>query len=107
MGAGHVPEPKQHIVDAIGLAYRWHHEIMETKINLRDYADQNHIARTRLLKLLPLIYLSPEILRHALIGTLAPSITLSDLLQAAEQLDWNHQAQSLGLNRAEITTTLA
>ncbi|MBL4590371.1 MAG: recombinase family protein [Phycisphaerales bacterium] len=102
-----VPAPKQHIVDAIGLAYRWHHEIMETKLSLRDYADQNHISRTRLLNLLPLTYLSPEILRHALVGTLAPSITLSDLLRATEQLDWNHQAQSIGLDRAKIAAVSA
>ncbi len=92
------PEPKQHIVDAIGLAYRWHKELLKNSQSIREYAQAHNIARTRILKLLPLTHLSPNILRHALTGTLAPSITLDDLLQAAKHLDWKHQEQSLGLN---------
>ena len=39
-----VPEPKKHLVDALGLAYRWHYEIMETKLGLRKFTLQKHIA---------------------------------------------------------------
>ncbi len=71
---------------------------------LAGVADESRIARTRVLKLMPLTQLSPEILRCALVGTLAPSITLDDLLRAASHLDWSRQAQSLGI---ELTPDLA
>ncbi|UYV13445.1 MAG: hypothetical protein NCW75_03970 [Phycisphaera sp.] len=93
------PEPKQHIVNAIGLAYRWHNELVKSGQQIREFAHSSGIARTRILKLLPLVNLGPEVLRNALTGTLAPSITLNDLLEAAKHPDWAHQARALGLGQ--------
>ena len=45
--------------------------------------------------------LHPSLVRYS--GTLAPSVTLEDLLEAAKHLDWTHQAHSLGLDRAVAT----
>ncbi|MEO1584244.1 MAG: recombinase family protein [Planctomycetota bacterium] len=98
------PEPKQHIVEAIGLAYRWHDELVESGDHIKPFADRRKTARTRILKLLPLTNLGPEVLRHALAGTLPPRVTLDDLLEAASGLDWSRQAQSLGLDRVTATT---
>ena len=93
------PEPTPHIVDAIGLAYRWHDELLKTGESIRQFAARTGIARTKILRLLPLTQLGPEPLKHALRGTLAPSITLEDLLRAADELDWSRQARALGIER--------
>jgi hypothetical protein len=50
-----------------------------------------------MIKLLPLTQLGPEVLKHALSGTLASTITLEDLIRASKQLDWSKQASELGL----------
>lgn len=92
-----IPEPKEYIVNAIGLAYRWHDEIVESRKSLIEVAAQDGISEGRIRKLLPLTHLSPRILKLALTGLLPPSITLSDLLTAAEHPDWDLQARSLGL----------
>ena len=92
-----VPEPKQHIVDAIGLAYRWHDELFKSRQQIRDFAAANGIGRTRILKLLPLTQLGPDILKAALTGTLPNRITLADLRSAAKQMDWDRQAAELGI----------
>ncbi len=97
------PVPKQHIVEAIGLAYRWHDELVESGDHIKPFADRRKIGRTRILKLLPLTNLGPNVLRNALAGTLPPRVTLDDLLEAADDLDWSRRAQSLGLDRANAT----
>tara|TARA_R110002072_G_scaffold294716_1_gene465085 strand:+ start:34760 stop:36454 length:1695 start_codon:yes stop_codon:yes gene_type:complete len=91
------PEPQQHIVDAIGLAYRWHDEMIKSGLKIVEYAERHGIARTRMIKLLPLTQLSPQVLRTALTGTLSSTITLDDLLRASKQLDWTKQALELRL----------
>ncbi|MCB9848487.1 MAG: recombinase family protein [Phycisphaeraceae bacterium] len=92
------PEPRQHIVDAIGLAYRWREDLLQTGLSTRAYSATNGVARARLVKLLPLTQLGPDILKHALVGTLPGRITLNDLLIAAKQLDWERQAAELGID---------
>lgn len=94
------PEPKQHIVEAIGLAYRWHAELTSSGEHIKPFTESRGIARSRMMTVLPLINLGPEILRHALTGTLAPSVTLDDLVEASKHLDWTRQASLLGLGRA-------
>lgn len=96
------PEPRQHLVEAIGLAYRWHDELIKSGLQIRVFAKEQGIARSRILQLLPLTQLSPEVLRHALAGTLPSSITLDDLLTASRQLDWDRQAAELGINAAPL-----
>jgi site-specific DNA recombinase len=96
------PEPRQHIVDAIGLAYRWHDGLIKSGLQIREYAIEHRLNRTRILNLLPLTQLGPEVLRHALAGTLPSTITLDDLLTASMQLDWDRQAAELGINAATI-----
>ena len=83
-----------HFVDAIGLSYRWHDELIKSGSQITEFAKEQGIARTRIIKLLPLTQLGPEVLRHALAGTLPSTITLDDLLTASIQLDWDRQAAS-------------
>ncbi len=103
------PEPRQHFVDAIGLAYRWHDELIKTGLQITEFAKKHGIARTRIIKLLPITQLGPDVLRHALTGMLPSTITLDDLLTAANQLDWDRQAAELGINTAmsEFSTAQA
>lgn len=91
------PEPQQHIVDAIGLAYRWHDELIKSGMKIEAFAKQHRMSRTRVRKLLPLTQLGPDVIRHALIGTLPSLVTLDDLITASHQLDWMKQASELGL----------
>ncbi|MEO0631980.1 MAG: hypothetical protein AAFY46_14840, partial [Planctomycetota bacterium] len=58
------------------------------------------LRRNRILELLPLTQLGPRALTSALRGTLPPSITLDDLILAAADLDWQRQADQLGLAAA-------
>ena len=97
-----VPVPRQHIVEAIGLAYRWHDELLESGMQIRAFAKDRGIARSRIMQLLPLIHLGPGVLRQALSGTLPSTITLDDLLIAARQLDWKKQADELGLRAVSM-----
>ena len=101
------PEPRQHIVDAIGLAYRWHDGLIKSGLQIREYAIEHQLNRTRILNLLPLTLLSPNILRNVLGGTLPSRITLGDLLTASKQLDWNRQAAELGINTTMSQISIA
>ena len=94
------PKPQQHIVDAIGQAYRWHNELIGSGTTIRAYAEQHQIARSRMIELLPLTQLGPDALRHALAGTLPSTITLDDLIAASKQLDWDLQVTELGIRTA-------
>jgi hypothetical protein len=91
------PEPKEHIVNAIGLAYRWHQELLSSERTLSELARLQGLSESWIRRLLPLTHLGPEILKAALTGFLPPSLTLNDLLAAAENLDWSKQSRALGL----------
>jgi hypothetical protein len=92
------PEPSPHIVNAIGLADRWHETLLSSRGTIRKLARQEAISESTVRKLLPLTHLGPEILSAALKGLLPPSVTLDDLLAAANDLDWTHQLRELGLD---------
>ena len=94
------PEPKGHIVDAIGLAYSWNDQIIKSTLHIEAFARAQCVSRTRVRKLLPLTQLGPDVLRHALAGTLPSTITLDDLLTASKQLNWDRQAAELGIDAA-------
>jgi len=91
------PQPKEHIVSAIALAYRWHEELVSSKRTLSELAQLQDLSESWIRRLLPLTHLGPEILKAALTGFLPPSLTLNDLLAAAENLDWSKQSRALGL----------
>jgi site-specific DNA recombinase len=91
------PEPKDHIVTAIGHAYHWYQLLKrDNNLTIQALAKQRNTTASRIHKYLSLINLSPAILKRALTGHLPPRVTLTNLLQAAEQLDW--QAQHIYLN---------
>jgi hypothetical protein len=73
--------------------------------------DPDHIpdvtARTRILKLLSLVNLCHYLQRYAFEGTLAPTITLGDLFEAAMILNWQYQPDMLRINHAAALAVTA
>jgi site-specific DNA recombinase len=91
------PEPRPHLVNAIGLAYRWHGELLHSGISIAKLARSQGMSECWVRRILLLTQLGPEPLKRALNGTLLLSITLEDLLAAASDLDWSRQSRALGL----------
>jgi len=92
-------EPEDfHIGDAIGLAYRWHDELLKNRETFTALARRYGVTGPFVHRRLRLIQLSPAVLCKSLNGTLALNTTLEDLTEAAKHLDWDRQAQFLGLD---------
>ena len=95
------PESKDHVVTAFGHAYHWHQLLKrDNNLTIKTLATQLGTTPSRIHKYLPLINLSPAILKRALTGQLPPSLTLVNLLQAAEHLDWQKQHIYLSLDKS-------
>ena len=92
------PEPREHIVNAIGLAYRWYEELLSSGCTIANLAQRVGVSGSRIRKLLPLTHLGPDVLKAALKGYLPPSITLDDMHETAKDLEWAKQSKSLGLD---------
>ena len=95
------PEPKDYIVTAIGHAYHWHQFLKrDNNLTIKALARQLGTTASRIHKYLSLINLSPAILKRTLTGQLPPSLTLVNLRQAAEHLDWQEQHIYLSLDKS-------
>lgn len=93
------PEPKPHIVNAIGLAYRYQRELAKSGETITSLCNRVKLADRRVRELLSLTLLSPKVLEKALTGTLMPSTTLDNLFEAAKFITWQEQASYLGLQQ--------
>ena len=94
------PQPKDHIVTAIGHAYHWQQRLTQENLTIPELANRLNVSNSLIRKYLPLTNLSPQILKCALTGNLPPSRTLLNLLSAAQHLDWQKQATYLPGPRA-------
>ena len=92
------PQPKEHIVTAIGNAYRWREMLIRDSLSMNQLVQRLGVSRSNVRKYLPLINLSPSILKRALTGQLP--VSLQNLVAAARSLDWRHQAHFLGIEQA-------
>ena len=90
------PMARDHLVRAIGLAFAWRRELQRTDSTVESVAQRAGLTATRVHSILTLTQLSPAILRAVLTGTLGSSVTLADLLRAAQHLDWSRQAHAIG-----------
>jgi len=94
------PQPKDHIVRAIGNAYSWHQTLMQSGVTIKDLAKNCNVSRNLIHKYIKLTHLGPDIIKRALTGTLPPSLTLANLLDAAEHWDWKSQRVYLNLEKS-------
>jgi len=87
---------RDHLVRAVGLAFAWRRELLRTDHTVESVAQRAGLTATRVHSILTLTHLSPSVLRSVLTGALGSSVTLADLLRAAQHLDWSRQAQAIG-----------
>jgi hypothetical protein len=90
------PVPRDHLIRAVGLAFAWRRELLRSDRTIESLAQQAKITAPRVHSILTLTQLSPTILQSILTGTLGASISLADLLRAAQHLEWSRQAKSIG-----------
>jgi hypothetical protein len=93
------------LVLAIGQAFAFRADLLRTGDTVESIAGRNGYSAARIKQLLMLTQLSPRILRAALTAGLPPRLTVSDLIEAAQQLDWRQQKMLLGLatNKQQAT----
>ena len=89
------PVPKPYLVSAIGQAFALHGELLRTRGSIERVAERFGFTDAWARALLDITALSPRILNAALTGTLPPTVTLKDLREAAEHLDWSLQEAAL------------
>jgi hypothetical protein len=94
------PKAKDHIVMGIGNAYRWRELMVQENLSARQIASQLGVSENQIRKYLPLINLSPAILKAALSGRMSASVTMANLLVAARNHEWAFQEQFLGMSTA-------
>ena len=85
------------LVLAIGQAFAFRADLLHTGDTVESIAARNRCSVARVKQILMLTQLSPRILRAALTAGLPPRLTVSDLIEAAQQLDWRQQEILLGL----------
>jgi hypothetical protein len=93
------PEPKDHIVQAIGQAQLLHRGLANHDGSPIKLAKHLGLSNSMVHKYLPLTQLCPRILQMTLSGKLRSSITLQDLLNTASFLDWQQQAAYLRIDQ--------
>jgi DNA invertase Pin-like site-specific DNA recombinase len=93
-GRGHA-HPQ--FVLAIGQAFALRADLLRTGKTVESIAGRSLHSVARVKQLLMLTQLSPRVLRAALTAGLPPRLTVSDLIEAAHQLEWRQQEVLLGL----------
>jgi len=66
----------------------------------KTHIDSGLATGQRSKKLVPLAYLAPPIIKFIPNGSALPSLTIEDLATAAHHLDWQRQAETLGIRPA-------
>jgi hypothetical protein len=85
------PVAREHLIRAIGLAFAWHQELVHSSCSFDSIAERAGVSIARIHGLLNLTRLNPAILRSALTGSLASTVTLADLASAAQHFSWPRQ----------------
>ena len=95
MGTDGRPIPRANLVAALGRAFALHRELVRTGGTIERVAARFGVTEAWARALLDLTSLSPSILKAVLTGTLPGTVTLQDLRDAAEHLDWSIQEAAL------------
>lgn len=81
---------------AIGQAFAWRADLLRTGETVESIAKGKRHSVARVKQLLTLTQLSPRVIRAVLTAGLPPRLTLNDLIEAAQQLDWRQQEMLVG-----------
>ena len=87
------------ILKALAEAHVWKDQLVEEKMTVNELAKQTKRQTNFIYHRLKLLSLSPTIIRQVTSNTLSPLISLKNLYQATEQLDWEKQHQFLGIQQ--------
>jgi len=85
------------LVHALGQAFAYRADLLRTGDTLESVAPRTHHSVARVKQLITLTQLAPRVLRAALTAGLPPRLTVSNLIEVAQQLDWRQQKTLLGL----------
>ena len=77
-------EPDPHLVNAIGLAYRWHDEMLATGESISAYAKRTGVSETQVHRLLPVVWLDPRCVSSVLRGEGVDFLSIVELLGIAD-----------------------
>jgi hypothetical protein len=94
------------LVQAIGQAFALRADLLRTGDTVESIAKRTGYSVARVKQLLMLTQLSPRTLRAALTTGLPPRLTVSDLIEAAQQLEWPQQEVLLGLPKRKQEAAL-
>lgn len=86
-----------HLVHALGQAFLWRAELLRTGDSMDVLAARRRVSASQVKKLLGLTNLSPRIIRAALTAGLPPRVSVNDLVEAGQHLEWPRQEARLGL----------
>ena len=87
------------ILKALAEAHVWKDQLVEEKMTVNELSKQINRKTNFIYHRLKLLSLSPLIIRQVTSNTLSPLISLKNLYQAVEQLDWEKQHQFLGIQK--------
>jgi DNA invertase Pin-like site-specific DNA recombinase len=86
---------RAHLVQAIGTAFAWHDELLQTGVSIQDLAKKYGQTDSRVHWLLALTNLAPDIIGAVFKGEVSGRVSLDDLLTAGEHLDWGVQRRGM------------
>jgi hypothetical protein len=96
-----------HLVHALGQAFLWRAELLRTGDTMDVLAARRRVSASQVKKLLGLTNLSPRIIRAALTAGLPPRVSVNDLVEAGQHLEWPCQEARLGLMPQQRGATTA
>jgi DNA invertase Pin-like site-specific DNA recombinase len=99
--AGNRAHAHPQLVLAIGQAFALRADLLRTGETVESIARRSQHSVARVKQLLMLTQLSPRVLRAALTAGLPLRLTVSDLIEAAQRLEWRQQEMLLGLAKGK------
>ena len=86
------------LVKTIARAHAWSEELLSGRaISMAEIASRSGVSDSYVRKLLPLAFLSPDIVAIIMVGRQPPHLTTQMLIRQIDiPLDWQEQKQALG-----------
>ena len=101
---GSFPDPHldRPLIKAVARAYPWREALETGKVeSVNELARNSRYSKRYIRRLLPLAFLSPDIIEAILQGTQPPHLTLGDLLDRHLPLSWEKQREMVGVHKRQ------